>query len=148
MLPQFYWTLLFAIFIYALLRGGTEHKIAAVGCVVATFATRILKSPLTMHYRDIELGVLVVDVTLFGLFLVLALRSQRFWPLWIAGFHLVTVFAHVLRALKVDLIPSAYALAVQFWSYPVLFCIGVAIWRYQRRRLAEVITLTPPAAST
>lgn len=152
MLPQFYWTLLFAILFYALVRGGTEHKIAAIGCVVATFATRLMKAPFSTRYYDLEVGVLAVDVSLFALFLAIALRSQRFWPLWIAGFHLVTVLAHILRALKVDLIPSAYALAVQFWSYPVLFCIGIAIWRSQRRKIATLPVpgsdhIQPPTAT-
>lgn len=148
MLPNFYWTLLIAILIYALWRGGTEHKIAAIGCVVATVASRFVKPSLETHYSDIELGVLLVDLVLFALFLAIALRSQRFWPLWIAGFHLVTVFAHALRALKVDLIPTAYAVAVQFWSYPILFCIGIAVWRFQRRQLRELVSSPPPTAST
>lgn len=56
-----------------------------------------------------------------------------------------------MRAIKADLIPTAYAVAAQFWSYPVLLCIGIAVWRSQRRRLAEAIAAAaaplPPAAS-
>ena len=147
MLPSFFWTLLFATMFYALLKGTNELRIAAAGCVVATVATRLLKAPGAEKYSDMEFGVLAVDVSLFGLFLIIALRSQRFWPLWVAGFHLVTVSAHAIKAMKVDLIPTAYALAVQFWSYPVLLCIGIAVWRSQRRRIAEALSSAPPAAS-
>lgn len=148
MLPALYWTMLFAILLYALFKGDVEHRIAAVGCVVATFATRLLRSNDGSIYANIEFGVLVVDAALFALFLAIALRSQRFWPLWIAGFHLVTVTAHGLRALKVDLIPAAYALAVQFWSYPVLLCIAIAIWRAERRRLVAAHSAMHPSQST
>ncbi|MBW0144327.1 hypothetical protein [Sphingomicrobium clamense] len=150
MLPTLYWTLLFSITLYAFLKGTGEHKLAAAGCVAATVATRLLVSPDATKYSSMEFGVLAVDVMLFGLFLFIALRSQRFWPLWIAGFHLVTVSAHAIRALKMDLIPTAYALAVQFWSYPVLLCIGIAVWRSQRRELRAMVEgdeAPPPAAA-
>lgn len=150
MLPALYWTMLFAILLYALFKGGKEHRIAAVGCVVATLATRLLRGQDDSLYSNVEVGVLFVDAALFALFLAIALRSQRFWPLWVAGFHLVTVTAHGLRAMKVDLIPTAYALAVQFWSYPVLLCIAIAIWRAERRRLAaaHAATQTPHSPPT
>lgn len=143
MLPHLFWTLLFATMIYALLKGTNELRIAAAGCVAATVATRLLKAPGALKYQEMEFGVLAVDVGLFALFLAIALRSQRFWPLWVSGFHLVTVTAHAFRALKVDLLPAAYALAVQFWSYPVLLCIGLAIWRAERRRIREVLSSAP-----
>ena len=147
MLPTFFWTLLIATMVYALFKGTNELRIAAAGCVVATIATRLLKAPGAAKYSEMEFGVLAVDVSLFGLFLFIALRSQRFWPLWVAGFHLVTVAAHAIKAMKIDLIPTAYALAVQFWSYPVLLCIGIAVWRSQRRQLAEALRNPPPPAN-
>lgn len=147
MLPSLFWTLLLGIWVYAFARGAIEHRIAAAGCVVATLATSLLRSPHETKYEHVELGVLAVDVLLFALFLAIALRSQRFWPLWVAGFHLVTVTAHAIRALKFDLIPAAYAVAVQFWSYPVLLCIGIAVWRYRRRLLLGLEPANPPPAS-
>ena len=150
MLPTLYWTLLFSITLYAFLKGTSEHRLAAAGCVAATFATRLLRTQGPDLYQSMEFGVLAVDVLLFALFLFIALKSHRFWPLWIAGFHLVTVSAHAIRALKMDLIPTAYALAVQFWSYPVLLCIGIAVWRSQRRQLRAMLDSdeAPPPAAT
>lgn len=133
MAPTIFWTLLVLVALYALWRGGTEHRVAAAGCVVATAASHALRPSAGSDYLSVEMGILFVDVGLFALFLWLALRSARFWPLWVAGFHLVALAGHGLRALKADLIPSAYAIAAQFWSYPVLLCIGFAIWRGQRR---------------
>ena len=147
MLPNFFITLLLATLVYAMLRGSTEHRIAALGCLGATVASRMLRSPIDQRYDQIEMGVLGVDIALFALFLAIALRSQRFWPLWVAGFHLVAVTAHIFRALKTDLIPSAYAVAAQFWSYPVLLCIGIAVWRYRRRLLDSVNRPDLPPAS-
>lgn len=135
MLPGLFITLLVATLAYAFLRGTSEHRIAAAGCLAATIASRLLRSPIDERYGQIEIGVLGVDIALFMLFLAIALRSQRFWPLWVSGFHLVAVAAHLMRALKTDLIPSAYGVAAQFWSYPVLLCIGIAVWRSRQRIL-------------
>ena len=146
MLPVFYWTLLIAIVLYAFYKGSGEHRLAAAGCIVATVATRMLRPPDALKFQSTEFGILTVDLLLFGVFLFIALRSQRFWPLWVAGFHLVTVSAHLIRAMQIDLIPTTYSLAVQFWSYPVLLCIGIAVWNYQHRRAVEERT-GPPAAS-
>ena len=55
---------------------------------------------------------MAVDVSLFGLFLFIALRSQRFWPLWVAGFHLVTVAAHAIKAGEGDCFIAAGVEAV------------------------------------
>jgi hypothetical protein len=62
-----------------------------------------------------------------------ALRSSRFWPLWVAGLQLTTSVAHVLKAVNADLLPHAYAAAARFWSYPILLIIAIGIWRGQNR---------------
>jgi hypothetical protein len=67
-------------------------------------------------------------------FVFIALNSDRFWPLWVAGLQLVTSFAHFLKALDPGLVPQAYGAAVRFWSYPILIILAVATWRGHRRR--------------
>ena len=150
MAPTFYFLLLFLIALFAIVRGGVEHRLAIGGCVVATFATNFVMKPISMRFTGIEYGVLVIDLTLFALFLWLALRSNRFWPLWIAGFHLTSLISHALKALRLDIMPAAYQVASQFWSYPILLIIGIAIWRAERRRLAGEageFPAGPPAAA-
>lgn len=139
MAPLFFWTLLVSVLAYAFLRGGIEHKLASVGCLVATLATHLVRPASGDVYATVESGALWVDAALFALFLTIALRSNRFWPLWVAGFHLVTVASHGLRAIRLDLIPTVYAVAAQFWSYPVLLVIAVAIWRAHRREISGLL---------
>ena len=57
-----------------------------------------------------------------------------FWPLWLAGFQLTTVFSHLLKAVQLDLMPQAYAAAARFWAYPIFLIIVVGTWRSYRRR--------------
>ena len=49
-------------------------------------------------------------------FTTIALRSDRFWPLWVAGLQLTTIIAHLLKAIQFELIPQVYAAAARFGS--------------------------------
>ena len=82
--PQTYYAILFLVSVYAFLRGRSDERIAVATCILATFATNIVYSP-RGSYVGVELGVLLVDLGALAAFTFLALRSDRFWPLWVAG---------------------------------------------------------------
>lgn len=131
--PLAYYTILFLVSAYAFLRGRGDERVAAATCIVATFATNLVYSPIA-GFSEIEVGVLLVDAAAFTAFTFLALRSDRFWPLWIAGLQLTTMVAHGLKAVQLDLMPQAYAAAARFWVYPIFLIIVVGTWRGHRRR--------------
>ena len=135
--PLVYHLLLIAVAAYAFLRGRSDERMAAAICIIATLATRLVLSPVTSRYSGVELGVLLVDLlTLVG-FIVIALRTDRFWPLWVAGLQLTTLVAHVLKAVQLDLLPHAYAAAGRFWVYPIFLIIVIGTWRSHQRQLHE-----------
>ena len=72
-----------------------------------------------------------------GAFVLVALRSQRFWPLWVAGLQLTTSMSHMLKAVDAGLVPQAYAAAEKFWSYPILFILAIGTWRGHRRLIEQ-----------
>ena len=53
-------------------------------------------------------GRLLVDLAVLVALRSIALQSDRFWPLWVAGLQLTTSVAHFLKAIDPDLIPQAY----------------------------------------
>lgn len=119
---------------YALWKGTRDARIVAATCLVASFASY----PFLSQYAGIEVSVLMVDLIVLGLFTYVALRSDRFWPLWIAGLHLTTLVGHALRLMSGDLVPLAYAVALRMWAYPELIILAIAVWRSeQRRRLPD-----------
>ncbi len=107
----------------------------AGGFILATIATRLASSG---RYADFETGIFVVDVLLFLALVGLALRSDRFWPLWAAAFQMVAVFVHIASIVETDDYAWAYAIAVNFWSYPVMLALmaGIAL-ESRKRRMAE-----------
>jgi hypothetical protein len=130
--PIVFWTFLFVVCALAVLRGHTDERIAASACAIATLVTHFILGPLKIKYSTVEPGLLALDIAMLATFVVLALRSSRFWPLWVAGLQLTMSMAHVLKAIDAQLIPRAYAAATVFWSYPILFIILIACWRTRR----------------
>lgn len=126
-------TLLFGSCAYALLKGTRDAQIVAVVTLVASLATYFVVS----RYTGVELGVLVIDLLVLLAFTAVALKSDRFWPLWIAGLQLTTSFGHALRAMEDQMMPIAYAVALRSWSYPIQIILIVAVWRSRRRERPE-----------
>lgn len=125
--------LLFGSCGYAFLRGRSDERLTAAICVIASLTSVALLGPVRMRYSSVELGVLAVDILTLVAFTYVALRSDRFWPLWISGLQLTTSVAHVLKAFQPDLMPIAYAAAGRLWSYPILIILAVGTWRGHRR---------------
>jgi hypothetical protein len=127
---------------YALWRGRTYERMAALVCIGATAISVLLHTPVAERYHGIELGDLLVDSAVLVAFVAIALRSDRFWPLWIAGLQLTLSMSHLFKAIEPDLLPRAYAVAERFWSYPILVIVFIGAWR-QHRRTQERADLTP-----
>lgn len=135
--PTLYWSLLALTCGYALMRGQGDERLTAAVCIAASILTPIVLSPIAERYARIESGELLIDCAVLAAFTLVALRSDRFWPLWLAGLQLPTSLAHFLKAVHLDMMPSAYAVAERFWSYPILIILAVGTWRGNRRRMIE-----------
>ena len=135
--PLLYWSILILSCGYALIRGRADERMVAGVCIAASVISVAVLSPMSVRYTTIEEGEVAVDLVVLAVFLLVALRSDRFWPLWIAGLQLTTILAHLLKAIDFKLLPFAYGTAERFWSYPILVIIAVGAWRQHRRHLAD-----------
>lgn len=133
MSPHVYWTLLALTCVYAFVRGGRDERLVAIVCLVASVVTAFVLSPWTQRYTEIEAGEMLVDLAVLAAFIAVALRSDRFWPLWIAGLQLTSSLAHFMKGVHLELLPQAYAAATKFWSYPILLIVILGTWRRQQR---------------
>jgi hypothetical protein len=129
-----FWSLLLVAVGYAFWRGRTDERIAATVCVVATIATRFAISPLSERYSGLEVGLVLIDAAVLAAFVAIALRSERFWPLWVAGLQLTNSLSHLMKVVEVDLLARAYAAAAMAWSYPILILIILGTWRSHKRQ--------------
>ena len=143
MLPRYlFWAILLCTFAYAMWRGRSDERIAASVCLLASIATRFAISPLTERYTGVEVGLLLIDGAVLAAFISIALRSKRFWPLWIAGLQLTSSMSHLMKVVEFDLLPRAYAAAAVFWSYPILLIIIIGTWRTHQRSQRDLQVAT------
>lgn len=131
--PFVFIPLLLAVSFYAWLRGSGDERLIAATCLAGTVATLLVVSPLHQRYSGVEEGLMLVDLAVLAGFVTVALRSKRFWPLWVAGLQLTTSLGHILKGVDQDLLPRAYGVALQFWSYPILLILAVGTFRTHRR---------------
>ncbi len=127
--------LLFGSCGYASLYGRQDARIVGAVCITASLASLAVAS----RYNGVEFGIFAIDLLSLSAFVFVALRSDRFWPLWVSGFQITAILGHVLKAIQLDLVPIAYAVSLRFWAYPILIVLAVATWRdRQRVRVASV----------
>jgi hypothetical protein len=137
MAPTFFRILLALVVVYALLRGSRDERQVAIICLIGAAVTTLVLSPLAERFHGVETPVMLVDLAVFAGFLLVALRSERFWPLWVAGLQLTTMMGHLLKAVDTGLFPKAYGAALSFWAYPILLILAVGTCRRQRRALRD-----------
>ena len=137
MAPNLFRVLLVLVTLYAFLRGRRDERQVVSIFVIGVIATELVLPPPRLRFEGVETHLMLVDVAVFLGFLWVALRSERFWPLWIAGLQLTEIFGHVLKAIDLQLFARAYAAALVFWAYPMLLILAVGTWRSHRRHLEQ-----------
>ncbi|WP_265528029.1 hypothetical protein [Sphingomicrobium marinum] len=135
----FFHALLLLTFLVALRRGDRTENIAALVCAGGVLLTTFWRIWLDFSWSGLDHSTFVIDALMLAFFVYIALRTDRFWPLWSAGLMLVLTMGHLILFLGWPLTPQLYAITGAFWSYPVLVTVLIGAWRTPRykRRLAE-----------
>jgi hypothetical protein len=118
---------------YAFWRGGVPERLAAAIFVIGTALTRVATFYWGTGFGAVEMGVLAVDLACLISFVFIALRAERFWPLWVAALQIIGTAGHAVKLLAPDMIPWGYAFLLAAGSYPMLLLIALGTYRHQRR---------------
>ncbi|HRE33539.1 MAG TPA: hypothetical protein PK217_00525 [Sphingopyxis terrae] len=81
-------------------------------------------------YGSVDLGHLTFDLMMAAGFIAVALWANRIYPLWLAGFQLVSVIGHFSRELTSSFPKLAYGLMIYGPFYIILPILGFGIWRH------------------
>lgn len=116
--------------------GGLPERIGAVfHLALASIqgTLYILLPPSFLSVDTLALGIDCLGLLAFGW---LALRANRFWPIWAAAFQLVSLAGHFARWVQMEIEPLAYVILK---SYPTAFglvvlLIGVLLHQTRLRR--------------
>ena len=111
--------------------GRESERWTAIALVSAAIASLLAQ---TSKFFQPESGILLIDLALLGYLVWLALRSDRFWPLYAAGFQIIGTLIHVARLTDDSIFHAAYATGQVLWAYPVLLTLAVGTWFEGRRK--------------
>jgi len=119
----------------------------AAGFLLDWIASALLKD---RHFAGPQWGEFAIDVANLALFLGVALRSGRYWPLFAAAFQLLAVITHVASTFDRHLSAWAYITASVIWTYCILGALAYGAWtawRSGRQRPANAELMADPGAT-
>lgn len=131
-------TIAFVLLALAAIRwgGGPERALAGVliWLKAADWAYHgLLQGSLDLH--DIDRAHAFIDVAACAGAFAVALYANRIYPLWFAAVQLLAVFAHLARAMAVDILPTVYAIMFIAPSYLQICILAAGLWLHRRRVL-------------
>lgn len=81
----------------------------------------------------VDRGLFLIDLLVAVTMIAVALRANRMYTLWIAGFQIIAVMAHFARGLSEAISPIAYLIMFVGPSYFQIIILGCGIWLHARR---------------
>jgi hypothetical protein len=113
--------------------GGAPERIGAAIYLAGVLLTDVAASAAARRFSSVEVGILIVDVTMLVALLILALRAERFWPIWVTALQAIAAAGHAVKLVDPHVIRWAYAFVLAIWSYPMLLLLVLGTWNHQRR---------------
>ena len=135
LLRVMYFGCLLATCIVVWRRGQKPERLGAAIVFAGSIATVLAAAVPSLNLDDAQLGILLVDLLMLAGFLALVLNTDRYWPVWVCGFHLVGVATHLVMLFYPSILPQAYRLVHGLWAYPVMFAIMIGTrdpWWWRR----------------
>jgi uncharacterized membrane protein len=126
----------FALFlgcsVLGLVIGDRPERRAAATVLLGGFLSIAAMSASMAPWRGVEPLLAAVDLAMLVAFVLIAMHSQRFWTLLVAGLQGTIVGGHLLRMIHPDLPSWQYWLSSAIWSWPIVILIGIAAVRHRR----------------
>lgn len=130
---SFYIGVLAGAVAYGSLRGGGPERV-----VVAILTADIIIDPLMhqflrLRFASVDPTHVILDMAYLAAFVVLAVRANRLWTLWLCAFHGLATMSHATKALDLAIHPVVYGVMQVVWSYIILALLIWGTWNHQRR---------------
>jgi hypothetical protein len=127
-------TFIFALLLCAAYGSAAGGRTGKAGSAIFLTATALTAAGAMLNptWASTSYAVFAVDSGCLLLLAVLAVKSNRFWPIWATGFQLVAVATHVATIWIPDIVPKAYQAILSFWSIPILWVMVVGTRKDRR----------------
>ena len=127
--------LLLLVAFFALKKGGKPERhvvLVLCGMHLANICYAVIAGQWT-DYGATPWFRITLDFAGFALILAIALRADRWWPLWVSGVLLLAVLAHLLRVIDADLPPLVYAVMERWPFWIAIILTGIGTYSHTRR---------------
>ena len=120
---------------FAATYGGKDGRWAVFLIISATLLT-IPAMLFGRQWHSTEFAIFLVDLLLLANLYGLCLRSERYFPIWMTGFHLVAVTTHLSTLIAPEFTPRIYRALGSVWAIPMTLSmiVGIALDRAASRR--------------
>lgn len=131
-LQYLYLATLLGVSAIVLPHGHQDARWGIAVILVGSVASYVAQLQIPPDWTSGRWALMLVDtIVLLGLGMI-AMRSKRFWPLWIAAFQLIAVTTHLVMLIEPDQVLQAYAILQGLWAYPMLIVLLVTTLRRKR----------------
>lgn len=124
------WAYIYYIFLvaccgYAIFRGSRSEYFGAAIMIVGSLSTLAIGRLFGSSWTRVEVGIFAIDVVALFALIYLALKSNRFWPMWASAFQLLAVTIHTAMVVAPQITPWAFATGAALWAYPMLLALAI-----------------------
>lgn len=121
--------------VFAFLKGDNPERIGAGAYLMAWFASVLTQGG--MGASNIPYAMFALDVVVLTVFIGLAWKSRRTWPVWASGLQLLSVMSHILIMIDTRLPITSLYTVMNLNGYLIIACLMVGtFWAWQERRAA------------
>ena len=130
-LPKQIWAVCtFSVAGFALWRGGWAERTVAIGMVVDSYAAGIMQN--RRNWASPQWADLAIDAIYLIVMVWVAIKSDRIWTLFAAGFQLVDVSIYLAHSANLRIGPRAPFAATEIWGYLILIILMIGTWQHWR----------------
>ena len=120
---------------FAFLKGDEPERIAGGAYVLAWFATLLVQGDGAVG--GTQWGMMGIDAIMLAIYVGLAWKSRRSWPVWATALQSLVVMSHVLTLVDIRSPASAVYAVINLASTGILLVIAIGtFWAWQERRAA------------
>ena len=122
-----------AVVAFAFLKGDEPERVGGGAYAIGALATLMLQSDAQLYGAQWPLAL--VETVMLAVYVALAWKSRRSWPVWAAGLQSLVVMSHLLTV--ADLRPpiAAFYAVINLASYGILLVLALGVvqaWRERR----------------
>ena len=128
--------LIVAIFGYALRSGGVPEKlVSGVYLVLLLAVSALFFVPDVWSSQLSHNGLYLrgsLDLLALIAIVIVGLRFDRWWVLWVASLQLICVWVFILELAKIAIDPVIFTIMERWPTWLAIFITGIATWRHSR----------------